>query len=307
MTTLFFRDPVFLQHRVPTGHPERPERLEAIDRALATPAFAALVRRDAPAAGDETITLVHPAEFIEALTEASPTAGLVMLDPDTALSAGSLAAARHAVGAAVAAVDAVVAGDATNAFCAVRPPGHHAEPAAAMGFCLFNTVAIAARHARRAHGLGRIAVVDWDVHHGNGTQTIFWDDPQVLYASTHQFGAFPGTGAASEIGAGNIVNVPLPAGADGEVFRLAFATRILPAIDRFGPDLILVSAGFDAHRRDPLAELELEAEDFAWATRRVMELADRHAGGRVVSVLEGGYDLEGLAASAAAHVAALME
>jgi acetoin utilization deacetylase AcuC-like enzyme len=199
-----------------------------------------------------------------------------------------------------------MAGVVSNAFCPVRPPGHHAEPHRAMGFCLFSTVAIAARHAQHSHGAERVAIVDWDVHHGNGTQAAFWDDPSVLYVSTHQWPLYPGTGAASETGAGNIVNVPLPAGTDGPAYRAAFTEKVLPAVDAFAPDLILVSAGFDAHYRDPLGELRLEAGDFAWATLELMELADKHCAGRIVSVLEGGYDLEGLAESAAAHVSALM-
>ena len=236
----------------------------------------------------------------------SPSEGLARIDMDTTVSPGSWEAAMRAIGAALYAVDAVANGEAENAFCAVRPPGHHAETAKAMGFCLFDTVAIAARHAQKAHGMERVAIVDWDVHHGNGTQAIFWSDPSVLYASTHQMPLFPGTGAPSETGVGNIFNAPLSPGEGAPEFREAFRERILPAIETFAPDLILISAGFDAHRRDPLAEINLEAEDFAWATAELMEIADQSAQGRVVALLEGGYDLKGLAASAAAHIRQLM-
>jgi acetoin utilization deacetylase AcuC-like enzyme len=222
------------------------------------------------------------------------------------MSPKTLEAALIAVGGACQAVDAVLTGAARNAFCAMRPPGHHAEPERAMGFCFFNQAAIAARHAQVAHGLSRVAIVDWDVHHGNGTQAIFWDDPSVLYASTHQMPLYPGTGEASEVGAGNIVNVPLAEGADGTDFKAAFESRILPALDRFEPELLIISAGFDAHERDPLGGLELVEADFAWATDVLMERAERSFGGRIVSVLEGGYDLKGLAGSTAAHVERLM-
>jgi acetoin utilization deacetylase AcuC-like enzyme len=225
---------------------------------------------------------------------------------DTTVSPGSWEAAMRAIGAAIHAVDAVVTGEAKNAFCAVRPPGHHAESAKAMGFCLFDTVAIAARHAQKVHSLGRVAIVDWDVHHGNGTQAIFWSDPSVLYASTHQMPLFPGTGDLSETGDGNIFNAPLSPGDGPDEFREAMRERILPAVRKFEPDLILISAGFDAHHRDPLAEIRLEAEDFAWATAELMTIADQFSGGRVVALLEGGYDLKGLAASSAAHIRQLM-
>ena len=228
------------------------------------------------------------------------------IDADTTASPGSWEAAMRAIGAALHAVDAVAKGQATNAFCAVRPPGHHAETQKAMGFCLFDTIAIAARHAQKAHGMERVAIVDWDVHHGNGTQAIFWSDPSVLYASTHQMPLFPGTGAPSETGVGNIFNAPLSPGEGTVEFKEAFRERILPAVRNFAPDLILISAGFDAHHRDPLAEIGLEAEDFAWATAELMAIADQSAEGRIVSLLEGGYDLKGLAASAAAHIGQLM-
>ncbi|MGE3716766.1 MAG: histone deacetylase family protein [Bauldia sp.] len=297
---------MFLEHLVPGGHPERPARLQAIARRLSAPEFDGLIREGATEPPEAAITAVHPERYVESLRVGSRLDGLVQIDSDTFLAPRSFEVASRAAGAVCSAIDAVLGGRATNAFCAVRPPGHHAEPETAMGFCLFNSVAIGARHAQRAHGLSRVAIVDWDVHHGNGTQATFWTDPSVLYASTHQYPLFPMTGAESETGAGNIVNVTLKAGTAGPAFRDLFASRVLSRVEAFAPELIVISAGFDAHWRDPLAELALQAEDFAWATTAVMEVADRVAGGRIVSVLEGGYDLEGLAESAAAHVAALM-
>jgi len=307
VTTLYVSHPASFDHVVPEGHPERPARMRAIERALEDERFATLVRVQAPRAEPSVATLAHPAEYVDALMAAVPEQGMVGIDSDTILSPGSMEAALRATGGAVHAVDAVMRGECSNAFVAMRPPGHHAERMKAMGFCLFNHAAIAARHARAAFGVDRVALVDWDVHHGNGSQDIFWDDDAVLYCSTHQMPLYPGTGAASERGNKNtIVNVPLHANDDGEVFREAFETAIIPRLEAFKPDLIVVSAGFDGHRLDPLAHLRLEAEDFAWATRRLMEVADRAAGGRVVSVLEGGYSLEGLSKSVAAHVNALM-
>jgi acetoin utilization deacetylase AcuC-like enzyme len=306
MTTLLYTHEACLAHDPGPHHPESPARLAAVLAALSDPAFAKLERREAPAASLEQIVRVHPGDFAERLLAAVPKQGYVALDADTVLSPGSGAAALRAAGAAVAAVDAVLAGEAQSAFCAVRPPGHHAEPRHAMGFCLFNTVAIAARHAREAHGLGRVAVVDFDVHHGNGTQAAFERDASLLYASTHQMPLYPGTGAASERGVGNIVNAPLRPMSGSEAFRKAFTNTILPALDSFRPELVIISAGFDAHRDDPLAQLMLVEADYAWCTERLAEIARTHAQGRVVSSLEGGYDLAALAASAAAHVAALM-
>jgi len=288
------------------GHPERPARLQAILAALEAERFQYLERAEAPLATREQLCRVHPQGYVQSILQSVPAAGLFALDPDTTLSPGSGEAALRAAGAVCAAVDAVVAGEVANAFCAVRPPGHHAEPGTAMGFCLFNNVAVGALQARAVHGLRRVAVVDFDVHHGNGTQAMFEGDPEAFYASTHQMPLYPGTGAASETGLGNICNAPLPPYAGSEEFRTAMESRILPALDRFRPDFLLISAGFDAHRADPLANLELEEEDFVWATDRLLAIADRHAGGRVVSTLEGGYDLDALAASAAAHVLALM-
>ena len=307
MTTLYVSHPASFDHEVPEGHPERPERMRAVERALEDERFSDLVRVLAPRAEPEVASLAHPRKYVDALVAAVPAHGMVGIDSDTILSAGSLEATLRAIGGATHALDSVMAGACRNAFVAMRPPGHHAELTRAMGFCLFNHAAIAARYARTKHGAERVALVDWDVHHGNGSQDIFWDDGSVLYCSTHQMPLYPGSGAASERGEKDtIVNVPLRPNDDGAVFREAFENGILSRLASFQPDVIIISAGFDAHRLDPLANLRLEAEDFGWATRRVMEVAERHAGGRVVSVLEGGYSLEGLATSAAAHVDALM-
>lgn len=308
MTTLYLTHIDCLEHETPPGHAERPERLEAVERVLGDARFAGLERRDAPLGTLDDAALVHERAYVEKIAASVPQEGLVQLDSDTFMSPGSLRAALRGVGAAIAAVDAVMAGEARNAFCATRPPGHHAERGVAMGFCLFGNAAIAARHAQRRHGLSRVAIIDWDVHHGNGTQDIFRDDPTVLFVSTHQMPLYPGTGHAEETGEhGTIVNVPLAAGTDGAAYRAIFEQAVVPRVDAFAPELIIVSAGFDAHKRDPLAQLEFASEDFAWLTRQVMALADRHCQGRLVSVMEGGYDLAGLAGSAAAHVEVLME
>jgi acetoin utilization deacetylase AcuC-like enzyme len=306
MTTLLYTHEACLRHDPGPHHPESPQRLRAILDVLAMEPFAALGRREAPRAALDDIARVHPRSFVERLLAAVPESGYAAVDADTILSPGSGEAALRAAGAVVAAVDAVVADEATNAFCAVRPPGHHAEPHHAMGFCLFNNVAIAAYHARAVHGLDRVAVIDFDVHHGNGTQAAFEEDAALFYASTHQMPLYPDTGASSERGVGNIVNVPLPPMAGTREFRQAFSGHILPALDSFRPDLVLVSAGFDAHRSDPLAQLMLVESDYAWVTDELLGVAARHAGGRLVSTLEGGYDLDALAASAAAHVGRLM-
>jgi acetoin utilization deacetylase AcuC-like enzyme len=308
MTTLLLTHPACLDHLTPAGHPERPDRLRALERALADLKFDALRREQAPRAEIDQIARVHPREYIAAIQDASPQEGLARLDADTSMSPGSFEAALRAAGGAVAAVDAVMTGKAANAFVGTRPPGHHAETATPMGFCLFNNAAIAARHAQRAHGAERVAIVVFDVHHGNGSQEIFWADSTVMYCSTHQMPLYPGTGARSERGEHDtIVNAPLRAGDGGEAFRAAMEDLVLPRLRDFRPDLLIISAGFDAHARDPLANLNFVEADYDWATRKLMEVADASAKGRVVSVLEGGYDLQGLANSAAAHVAALMQ
>jgi acetoin utilization deacetylase AcuC-like enzyme len=307
MSTLFVTHPACLDHLTPAGHPERPDRLRAIARALSTERFGALVRAEAPAATIEDIALCHPRDYVEQIRDATPKDGLVQIDADTTMSPGSYEAAMRAAGGALFAVDEVFAGKNANAFCAMRPPGHHAETTQPMGFCLFNSAAIAARHARQKHGIERVAIVDFDVHHGNGTQEIFWADPSMMYCSTHEMPLYPGTGARTERGAHNtIVNAPLRAGDAGEKFREAFETTILPRLRTFAPKFLIISAGFDAHVRDPLANLNLVEDDFGWVTRKLMEIADATAGGRVVSLLEGGYDLQGLAGSVDAHVSALM-
>jgi acetoin utilization deacetylase AcuC-like enzyme len=307
LTTLAIADPIFLEHEALPGHPERPDRLRAIEKALAAPAFAALDRRRAPMADFATLVTAHDEDYVAMIRDAIPTEGFVRIDADTALSPKSFIAASHAAGAVCLAVDEVMRGTVANAFCAVRPPGHHAEGDHAMGFCLFNNAVIAARHAQRVHGAERVAIVDWDVHHGNGTQAIVYDDASIFYASTHQMPLYPGTGDPSETGVGNILNVPLSPGSGSDEFEVAFNDAVVPAVERFRPDLIIISAGFDAHWRDPLAAINLREEDFAAATNALMVVADRHCSGRIVSTLEGGYDLEGLSTSTAAHVDALMK
>ncbi|WP_072386011.1 histone deacetylase family protein [Hyphomicrobium sp. CS1BSMeth3] len=313
MTTLLLTHPVFLEHDTGPGHPERPDRMRAIDKVLAHDIFQTLKREEAPLRDDveEWIALAHPQSYIDAIKQLRPAPGEgpVHLDGDTLLSSGSWEAALRAVGAGLHAVDAVLdkSSGVANAFCQVRPCGHHAETARAMGFCIFNNIAIAGMYARRKHGAERIAVVDFDVHHGNGTQDIFWSDKDLFFASTHQMPLYPGTGALAETGVGNIFNAPLRPGDGGEPFREAMESRILPALRNFGPDLVLISAGFDAHRDDPLANLQLVESDFAWATGALAEVARRQAGGRLVSMLEGGYNLTGLARSVAVHVKGLMD
>ncbi len=308
MPTALITHPACLEHDAGDWHPERPDRLRAVLAALEAPTFATLLRETAPRATREQLLLAHPADYVDAILAIRPAPGeLVQLDADTAMNAGSAEAALRAAGAAIAGVDAVMEGTVRAAFAAVRPPGHHAEPARPMGFCLFNNAAIAALWARRRHGLRRVAVVDFDVHHGNGTQVMFAADADLFYASSHQSPCYPGTGYPHERGrAGNIVNVPLPPGADGDAFCTVWAGTILPALERFAPELLIVSAGFDAHKADPLAQLRLETADFAWITAELVAVAERQTGGRIVSVLEGGYDLNTLAASVVAHVRGLM-
>ena len=306
MTTCLYTHPACLEHDPGRHHPESPARLRAVLTALGEPEFARLERREAPEATFDDLLRAHSRHHIEHILGAVPRSGHVGIDADTVLSPASGTAALRAAGAVTAAVDAVVSKEADNAFCAVRPPGHHAEPARAMGFCLFNNAAIGAMRGREIHGLARVAVIDFDVHHGNGTQAAFENDGSLFYASTHQYPLYPGTGASSEIGVGNIVNVPLrPMSGSGQ-FRLAMTQHILPALDAFRPELVIVSAGFDAHRSDPLAQLLLDEADYTWATEKLLEIAHRHAKGRLVATLEGGYDLAALAASVAAHVRALM-
>ena len=294
-----------IEHRPGVGHPERPERLKAVLDALDDAGLSRDLRAATEASAAD-LERLHPPAYVARLLGASPTRGLNQLDADTILSPGSVRAARLAAGAVVDAVRAVARGEMNRAFAAVRPPGHHAEPDTAMGFCLFSNVAVAARVAQ-AEGLARVAVIDFDVHHGNGTQAAFQDDPSLFLGSIHQMPLYPGTGAASETGVGNIVNAPVPPHAAREAWRATFSAALMPALQAFAPDLILISSGFDAHRRDPLAHQSLEAEDFAWATRAVIEVARDCCHGKVVSSLEGGYDLEGLGRSAVAHVQALGE
>ena len=309
MATRLYEHEIFLEHITPPGHPERADRLRSLNIALEHGNFAGLERKQAPQANEDAVTLAHPEEHLFAVMRQMPEEEdeINQIEADTYASPKSFQAALTAIGGALAGVDDVFSGAADNVFLAARPPGHHAEKNKAMGFCFFNTVAIAARHAMKAHGAERVAIVDWDVHHGNGTQDIFWDDPNVLFCSTHQMPLYPGSGAKSEEGRfGTIVNAPLSANAGSEHFRDAFKSRVLKAVDNFSPDLILVSAGFDAHYRDPLAQINLTGDDFDWATGRLMELAGKHAYNRLVSVLEGGYDLEGLAESAGMHILRLM-
>ncbi|GIX13781.1 MAG: acetoin utilization protein [Paracoccaceae bacterium] len=307
MTTALLTHEACLRHVTPRGHPERAARLEAIARALDAPAFAGLMRESAPAGDDALLRLAHPQRHIDRLRASLPAEGFHPLDPDTWLSPGSLQAAQHAAGAQRRAAELVMSGTATNAFLAVRPPGHHAEAERPMGFCLFANAVLAARSAIEL-GAGRVAIVDFDVHHGNGTQALVWDDPDILFISTHQMPLWPGTGAPDERGAhGNVLNIPLPPGSDGSLMRERAETLILPALDAFRPDLMVISAGFDAHAADPLAGLEWVEDDYAWLTGRLCAAARRLCGGRVISTLEGGYDLDALAGSVAAHVATLME
>jgi acetoin utilization deacetylase AcuC-like enzyme len=307
MTTALITHPACLQHEPPPGHPERSARLAEVLKMLEGPDFGALLRKAAPRASVEALARVHDPDYVTELLAAMPQSGYVQIDSDTIASPGTREAVLRAAGAVVLAVDMVMAGEARNAFCAVRPPGHHATPARAMGFCFFNNVAVGALHARATHGLKNIAVVDFDVHHGNGTQDMFTPHPDLFYASTHQSPLYPGTGRPDETGvAHNVVNAPLAPGAGGPEFRRAFEREILPALAAFGPELVIVSAGFDAHRDDPLAQLRLDESDFAWATQSLCAIAKQSCEGRVVSSLEGGYHLAATARSAGAHVRALM-
>ncbi|MDN3568048.1 histone deacetylase family protein [Paeniroseomonas aquatica] len=307
MSVLLLTHRACLLHDPGEFHPECPDRLRAVLGALDREEFGDLLRDEAPEATVEQLARVHPRHYVEAICGIRPPAGeSVPLDGDTVMSAGSAEAALRAAGAGVAAVDAVLAGGVRRAFCAVRPPGHHAEPGRPMGFCLFANAVVAARHAQAAHGVARVAVVDFDVHHGNGSQACVEGDASILYASSHQWPLYPGTGDRQERGVGNVFNAPLPPGADGTAFRAAWAEALLPAIEAFAPGLVVISAGFDGHARDPLAQLRLREADFAWLTAELCAIAERHCGGHVVSLLEGGYDLEALASSTAAHVRVLL-
>jgi len=306
MHSLLYTHPSCLRHSAGPGHPESPARLQAVLEALDHDRFAMLDRIDAPRASLEQLARVHDATLIDLVLSVAPVEGYAQLDADTAMSPDSLEAALRAAGAVCAAVDALLDGSATRAFCAVRPPGHHATRDTPMGFCLFNNVAVGAAHAL-ARGLDRVAIVDFDVHHGNGTQDIFWREPRVLYASTHQSPLYPGTGAENETGVGNIVNAPLPAASSSFAFREACREIVLPAVERFRPQLVMISAGFDAHYLDPLANLNLGAPDYEWITRELVDIARKYAQGRVISSLEGGYSLTALRQSTAAHVAALID
>jgi acetoin utilization deacetylase AcuC-like enzyme len=302
MSLAIYTHAACLAHDTGPGHPESSARLAAVLDALDDARFAALDRIEAPAATRAQLARVHTADLIGRVLDEPVASGWRRLDPDTVMSPASAEAGLRAAGAVCAAIDAAVAGTHRRSFCAVRPPGHHATHDTSMGFCLFNSVAVGAAHAIAMHGFSRIAIVDFDVHHGNGTQDIFWSDPRVLYASSHQWPLYPGTGGEGETGVGNIVNAPLRPGAGSADFRAAHEDIVLPALDRFAPELIVISAGFDAHRLDPLANLNLVDDDYAWITARLVEIADRHAKGRVVSSLEGGYSLTALRESVTAHV-----
>jgi acetoin utilization deacetylase AcuC-like enzyme len=308
LATLLLHHSTFANHETSPGHPERPDRYRAVQAVLGQSQFDALVREEAEVADLDATRYVHTNRYVDALEAARPDDGYAYLDGgDTMMDPSTWEVVLRGVGATLQAVDKVLDGEVQNAFVACRPPGHHAETERAMGFCLFNNISIGARHAQQKHGLMRVAIVDFDVHHGNGTQEIFYSDPSVLYASTHQMPLFPGTGAADETGVGNIFNAPLAAGDDGIQLRAAFEDKILPELNAFRPELIIVSAGFDAHERDPLGSLNMTAGDFAWVTRELMKSAETNCQGRLVAVLEGGYDLQGLADSVSAHVGELMK
>lgn len=306
MSTRYYYHPVCLEHVTPPGHPERPDRLRAVEQALEEERYHLLERVQAPFADPQWFTLIHPQPYLDAIEARIPETGMAAIDGDTAVSPKSWQAVLAATGAAMDAVDAVFRGEANNAFAAMRPPGHHAEKTTAMGFCLVNSIALAARYAQKKHGAERVAIVDFDVHHGNGTQDIFWDDPTVMFASTHQMPLFPGTGALNETGVGNVLNAPLRDGDGSDHFREAMREYVLPKVRDFNPDLVLISAGFDGHFRDPLAGLNLTKSDYDWITGKLMDIADDCCEDRVVSLLEGGYDLQGLGESVAVHVDRLM-
>lgn len=308
MRTLYYSHPDFLLHETGIGHPECSDRLRSIEKSLSASEFSRLIRQSPPLGTEEQIRLIHPQSHIDAILGAIPErGGQHYLDHDTVLSSGSKQAAFRAVGAVCDAVDNILTDKADTAFCAIRPPGHHAEPQQAMGFCLFNNIAIAANYALQYYRLERVAIVDFDVHHGNGTQTAFYNQPKILYVSSHEMPHYPGTGYPTETGVGNIINVPLAAGDSSIEFRQKYNNIILPALKKFKPDLLLISAGFDAHKDDPLASVMLVEDDFKWLTQELMIIANSSCKGRIISALEGGYNLKALAASVALHVKALME
>jgi len=303
MKTLLLHHEDCLRHDPGPRHPERVDRVRAVVSAVRD--FPGTELLPAPLASQEQICRAHSPEYWQMLHDLEPESGLAAADPDTFMSAGSIKASLRGSGAACFAIDQVFAGKSRNAFCITRPPGHHSGSNFAMGFCLFNQVAVAARHALAVHDIERVAILDFDVHHGNGTQAIFEDSPEVLFVSSHQMPLYPGTGRADETGCGNILNMPLAPGSGGAEFRAAWSTRGLPAMQKFKPELIMVSAGFDAHEMDPLGQLELQDDDFGWITAEICRYADDACGGRVISVLEGGYDLDALASASLAHVGAL--
>lgn len=306
MSTAFFSHQIFEAHDTGPGHPERAERLRVIKKVISSSSYDALIRREAPRSTLQQIAMVHDLNYVEKLMDLVPERGWSKIDPDTVMCPETGEATLRAVGAVIEAVDGVISGTFDNAFCAVRPPGHHAEPNHGMGFCFFNNAAIAARHAQQTHGLERVAILDFDVHHGNGTQAAFRGDKNVFFASSHQYPYYPGTGAIDEVGVGNIVNVPLESGSGSKDFRNGWSKKIFPALEAFQPEFLVISAGFDAHARDPLASINLEAEDFAWITRKLPEISGNKLNGRIISCLEGGYDLVGLGESVDAHVSELM-
>jgi len=306
MTTRLYTHPSCVEHITPPGHPERPDRMRALDEAFANADFDALEHIEAPEGDTAYLELAHPKDFLAMVKANIPEEGLAVVDVDTSASPKSWDVVKRVTGAAMDAVDAVFEDKCDNAFVSMRPPGHHAEKTTAMGFCLVNNIAVAARYAQEKYGAERVAIVDFDVHHGNGTQDIFYDDGSVLFASTHQMPLYPGSGALNETGVDNIFNAPLSEGDDGSKFKEAFRERIFPVLETFAPDFLMISAGFDAHYRDPLAGLNLIDDDFDWVTGKLMEISGKHCDNRLVSLLEGGYDLQGLAESASAHVKRLM-
>lgn len=306
MSTLYLTHEICLSHENGPGHPERPDRLRAIEKILEDEKFAALSRKLPREGTSDLFQLAHPENYINLIKANRPESGYAYIDADTSMNQYTWDALLRSVGAATEAVDLIMQKAHKNAFLATRPPGHHAETSRACGFCIFNTAAIAAHYARKQHGAKRIAVVDFDVHHGNGTQDIFWADKDLFYGSTHQMPLFPGTGSLSETGVGNIFNAPLSAGDDGEKFKQAMNERILPALTKFSPDFLIISAGFDAHRNDPLANINLKEDDFTWITNKLLDIAEKQCDGRVISVLEGGYNLDALSKSVAAHITELM-